>query len=163
LATVVGLALGCDSSDTGEAGMTSTWPADATKLVAEDIGNGPPGPVPAGSACSYTGSGTYTFTPADLKLAWHICTSPGGQMPYQFVDAERILSSGEAAMLGDALKAVTVSSGMKCGADKDLLRLKVTTPAGEKTYVDDFDACQKPGVYVTSIDGVFSVSAKLAH
>ncbi|HVR64636.1 MAG TPA: hypothetical protein VMU50_22205, partial [Polyangia bacterium] len=94
---------------------------------------------------------------------WHICRSPGGTMPYQYADGERVLSSGEAKMLVDALSAVTISNETRCGADKDTLQLRVTTPAGEKLYLDDFYACQKNGVYVSNIDPVFEVSYHLAN
>src|SRR5258708_1769943 len=159
LLATVGLAIGCDGSGTEN---DAVWPANAAKMVATDLGGGFVGPAPAGSDCSGLGVGTYTFTIADSKLAWHVCQSTGGQ-PYHNTDGARVLSSNETAMLVAALKAVTISTRTTCGADKGDLKLSVTTPADEKTYLDDFYACSKNGVYVSDIDGVFTASTTLAH
>ena len=157
VAAAMGLAAACGG------GSPTVWAADATKMVAVDMGGGLVAPAPAGSTCVYTASGTYTFTTVDNKLAWHICRSTGAQLPNQYADGERVLSSGEATRLVDALSAVTISNNTRCGADKDSLQLKVTTAAGEKVYVDDFDACLKMGAYVSNIDQVFDVSSNLAN
>jgi hypothetical protein len=54
------------------------------------------------------------------------------------------------------MNQVTVAADPQCGADKPYLQLKVTSPAGEKTYVDSFYQCNGGTVtYIDGIDGVF--------
>jgi hypothetical protein len=146
------------SGETG--GSAEVWPADAIKLVAEDRGGGFAPSPPAGSACQY--SGTYTWTVATKNLAWQLCqaTSPGA--PYLPVTEARILTDSERDALVAALDKVAVTTAPSCGADKNVLALKVTTAAGEKQYLDNFYQCQKQGVYVTNIDGVFQVLRTLS-
>ena len=135
------------------------WSSDATKAVVEDTGGGFTGPPPAGSECG-SGVGSYTFTVADDRLAWHVCDST--QMPFKYVDASRVLNTGERMMLLDALQAVVVSTRTLCGADKSNRLLTVTRPSGALTYLDSFYACENKGIYVDGIDSAFNVANKLA-
>jgi hypothetical protein len=129
----------------------------------EDDGGGFIGPPPAGSECGY-GVGSYTFTVADDRLAWHTCdtsqANPG--TPFKFVDGSRILDAGERMMLVQALEAVVVSTKTYCGADKSTRLLTVTRPSGAVTYRDSFYACAHQGIYVDEIDPVFTVASNLA-
>lgn len=150
----------------GGAGGASVaiWTSDATEAVVEDDGGGFVGSPPAGSACGY-GVASYTFTVADGKLAWHVCnTTPATQgAPFTFVDGSRILNAGEVDMLVTALRAVVPSTSTICGADKSERLLTITRPSGTDVYLDDFYVCQHRGVYVSGIDGVFSVAHSLAE
>ena len=132
------------------------WPASATQMVAEDRGGGfGPGPPP-GSKCQ--GGAAYTMTVADKNLAWRLCQSPSpGLLPYEIVVGHRMLTTAEFSALTGALDKVVITTGPSCGADKPVLALKVTTPPGEREYLDDFYACLKQGVYVAGLDGVFQV------
>ncbi|HEX3695693.1 MAG TPA: hypothetical protein VH374_09915 [Polyangia bacterium] len=152
------------TSDASDAPSTNqVWPDNATKMVAEDMGGGFVGPAPTGSACPYLRQGTFTLTKADKVLAWHVCQAPSAIAtgPYQYVDGSRPLNDAQLASLVDALNAVTVSTQKTCGADKETLALTVTTPAGDKTYLDDFYACNGKGVYVSNIDPVFAAARTL--
>jgi hypothetical protein len=160
-AEAAGMDAGTDAPDAADGGgiANQVWPADAIKLVAEDRGGGFAPNPPAGSACQW--SGTYTLTVATKNLAWRLCqpAAPGG--PYQMVVSQRVLTDFERDALVTALAKVAVTTAPSCGADKGVLALKVTTPAGEKEYLDNFYQCQKQGVYVTNIDGVFQVLRQL--
>jgi hypothetical protein len=102
------------------------------------------------------------MTVSTSTLAWRLCQAPGAGLPYQFVDGQRMLTVPEMDALIGALKKVMLSTRMVCGADKPILVLKVTNPAGEKQYLDDFYSCTKQGVYVAGLDGVFQVLRPLA-
>ena len=149
----------------GSAGATGgLWTSDSTQAVVEDDGGGFVGPPPSGSECGY-GVGSYTFTVADDKLAWHYCdTTPAtAGAPFKFIDGSRTLSAAERDMLVTALRAVVPSTNAQCGADKSERRLTISGPSGATVYLDDFYACQHQGVYVKGIDGVFSVAGTLAR
>lgn len=110
------------------------------------------------------GVGTYTFTVADRKLAWHYCdTTPATTgAPFTFVDGSRVLTADERDMLVAALDAVVPSTSTGCGADKSTRLLTITRPGGATVYHDDFYACMHLGNYVQGIDPVFSVASDLA-
>lgn len=143
----------------GGSAPATVWSSDAAKAVVEDIGGGFVGPPPAGSECGY-GVGSYTFTVADDKLVWHFCDT--AQTPFKYVDGARVLNASERMMLLDALEAVVISTKNLCGADKSTRLLTVTRPSGPVTYRDSFYSCLNQGIYVDSIDSVFSVASTLA-
>jgi hypothetical protein len=141
------------------------WPPSATKLVAEDRGGGFGPAAPAGSQCRYVGAGTFTLTIDDQQLAWQICQSGGAAAPaapYTLTQGKRALGDVDFDRLIAALVKLRVSSRMICGADKQELALRVTTPAGESEYLDSFYSCQKRGVYVDDIDSIFTIVRMLA-
>jgi hypothetical protein len=127
--------------------------------VAQDRGGGFAPNPPAGSTCQF--GGTYTMTVGDRNLAWQLCRSAGAGQPYHPVTGQRTLTPTEQATLVAALDKVMIASTPACGADKQVLALKVTTPAGEKEYLDNFYSCLKMGVYVSNIDDVFQVLRQL--
>lgn len=165
-ATLVVGSAGCGGGASGApdgATTTGVWPADATKMVAEDHGGGFTGPAPAGSTCPTLRLGTYTLTTADKRLAWHICqVMPAGAL-YQFVDGARTLTDAELAAMVAALRGISISTRTICGADKENLTLTVTTPTGDSQYLDSFYICLHQGVYVDGIDGIFEVSRSLTN
>jgi hypothetical protein len=128
---------------------TVVWPADATRLVAEvrSFGFGPP--PPPTSICPLPAR--YTFTAASGLLEWGECQIGP---PAAFNEGQRTLTPGQQEPILQALRGLEPSNPNACGADKGVEALVVTTPAGEKTYLDGFYACQKMGVYVDGIDAV---------
>jgi hypothetical protein len=139
------------------------WPADATKLVADDHGDGFSAPPPAGSTCQY--QDRFTLTVADRGFAWHVCepTVAGmPQSPFHFVDGQRTLTEAELAGVVAALMNLTPAAHLSCGADKPTLTITVTSAsAGEREYVDSFYACLMHGNYVDHIDPVFTALRNL--
>jgi hypothetical protein len=128
------------------------WPATATKLVAQGSG-GFMAPPPAGSTCEY--SQKYSLERATGVLSWEECEGPGGK-PLHMNTGSKTLTPAEVEAVNQAMNQVTVAADPQCGADKPYLQLKVTSPAGEKTYVDSFYQCNGGTVtYIDGIDGVF--------
>jgi hypothetical protein len=141
------------------------WPPTATKLVAEDRGGGFGPAAPAGSECRYAGAGTFTLTVDDQQLAWQVCETGGvvtPAAPYKLTQGKRALGDADFDRLIAALVKLRVSSRMICGADKQELALRVTTPAGDSEYLDSFYSCQKRGIYVDDIDSIFTIVRMLA-
>lgn len=151
-----------DTTTTEAADVTaaSVWSEAATKLLAENRGGGLAPQGPAGSECQLR-QAIYTLTVADRKLTWRLCPTGNFDQPFRWVDGEKILDPGELSSLVSALNDVTVSSRTECGSDKPTLALRITTPAGERQYVDDFYACVPLGTPVDNIDGVFDMLALL--
>ena len=145
---------------------SAVWPSDATKLVAEDSGGGFVPPAPAESPCNANLGmpGTYTVTVSDKKLVFRVCVADASDStkPHRWVDGMKALTNSEYDSLVAALHNVMVSTRPDCGADKPTLTLKVSSAAGERTYLDVFYACQMQGTYVTGMDGVFGVLQSLA-
>ena len=159
---------GADGVDTlpgNDVGPTveMVWTSDATKMVAEDLGGGFTGPTPDGSTCRYRDLATFTLTVPDQRLTWRTCQPMPPTGLYGFVDGARTLSGNELNMLTTALKTVTVSKSMQCGADKGTLTLTITTTQKETKYLDAFYACDKRGIYVDGIDEVFRVARLLVR
>jgi hypothetical protein len=159
------------TADTGtQDGATTTadgatagviWPANATKVVAVNQGGGFGAQGPAGAACRFQGEGSYTVTVADKQLVWKVCQAFVAPT-YTYREGTRTLDDGEFDRVLAALGKVQLTTRTSCGADKASLSLRVTTPAGEKEYLDSFYLCAKQGIYVDEIDGVFSVLDMLA-
>lgn len=137
------------------------WPADATRLIAENRGGGFIAPPPAGSQCSY-GESRFTMTVADRLLIWHVCRQTAAQTPLVWVDGQRVLTAEELDSVVKPLQKLTPPKSSGCGADKSVLAMKIATPAGETEYLDSFYQCQKKGIYVDGMDAVFAALGKLA-
>jgi hypothetical protein len=132
------------------------WPASATKLVAVNSGGGFRPPPPAGSDCAI-GRATYTLDRNTRHLAWETCESPDNVTPAHTKTGSTTITLAELAAVDAAMDDVTMATGEMCGADKPLYQIKVTTPAGEKTYTDSFYKCQGGSrTYVDGINGVFT-------
>lgn len=135
------------------------WPDDATKLVAKITGGFMP-PPPAGSTCS--GGAEYTLDRAARKLSWKNCDF-NGSLPRHFTTGVVTLSTAKLATIDAAMNALEVATEDRCGADKPYETLKVSTPAGDKTYTDSFYSCQRGDtVYVDNIGGVFGALSDAA-
>jgi hypothetical protein len=134
---------------------TAIWPVTATKLVAESAGGGFTPPPPAGSTCAI-GRQKYTLDRATRLLSWETCDWTGDGSPLHLKTGSTTITAAELATVNQAMNAVTIATEDMCGADKPLYQIKVTTPAGEKTYTDSFYRCQGGSrTYVDGIDGVF--------
>ncbi|GEM_PF-1652916 len=142
----------------------SVWPADRTKLVAVSAGGGFTPPPPSGSTCAF-GAGKYTVDFASGELSWEVCSFVDWGTPMRTVTGSRTLSAHELELIDEAMRAVKVTSGGACGADKPLLTIEVTSASeGTRKFFDDFYACMDPSrTYVSNIDVVFSVLHDLAR
>ena len=137
------------------------WPATATVLVATDEGGGFVQSPPAGSQCMES-EAHFTFTRASRELTWQVCNT--ATIPYAFKKGSRILSMNDAKSVDLAMSAVTVTtSPNNCGADKSVEWITVTSGSGTQKYLDSFYACEKKGIYVDNIDGVFGVLRPLVQ
>ncbi|HSO38177.1 MAG TPA: hypothetical protein VLT33_36870 [Labilithrix sp.] len=129
------------------------WPATATKLVAESPGGGFAPPAPPGSNCAI-GKQKYSLDRATRVMTSEICELSGGKLLLK--SATTTITAAELLKINKAMDAVKIATQDMCGADKPFLSIKVTTPAGEKTYTDSFYRCQGGNrTYVDGIDGVF--------
>jgi hypothetical protein len=139
------------------------WPASATKLVAETAGGGFTPPPPAGSTCAL-GRRKYTLDRATRALAWETCNWTSDGSPLHLKTGTTTITVAELAAVNAAMNHLTLATGDLCGADKPLLQIKVTTPAGEKTYSDSFYSCNGGNrTYVDGIDGVFGALSDAAE
>ena len=128
------------------------WPADATKLVAKLSGGFMP-PPPAGSTCS--NGQEYSLTLATRKLSWANCDF-NGSLPRHMKTGVVTLTNAELAKIHAAMNAVEIATSDSCGADKPFETLTVSSPAGDKKYVDSFYRCNRgDNVYIDNIGGVF--------
>ncbi len=143
--------------------VTPIWSAASTKLVAQNAGGGFVRPGPAGSTCA-TGQSKFTLDVANSSLAWEECNWNDLGLPLHTTSGTTALSAADMKKVNAAMNAVAISKGDICGADKPYLSLKVTSPAGDKTYNDSFYSCQGGNkVYVDNIDAVFGALRDAAH
>lgn len=128
------------------------WPSDATKLVAKISGGFMP-PPPPGSTCS--NGAQYTLDRASRELSWQTCEFNGSN-PRHLVPGSATLTRAQVATIEAALGGLEITTEEICGADKPFEVLTVSTPAGDKRYVDSFYACRGGSdVYVDNIGAVF--------
>lgn len=129
------------------------WPSDATKLVAEVSGGFMP-PPPPGSSCS--NGATYSLDRAARKLTWTRCEF-NGRGPRTLKSGTTALSNKDVKAVDDAMNSLRVSNANICGADKPFQTITVSTPEGDKKYVDDFYSCRGgDSIYVDNIGNIFS-------
>lgn len=137
---------------------SAIWPASATKLVAESSGGGFAPPPPPGSTCAI-GRQKYSLDRATRVMTSETCELAGANKPLHLKTGTTTITVAELAKINKAMDAVKVATTDMCGADKPLEQIKVTTPAGEKTYTDSFYRCQ--GGARTYIDGIGEVFAAM--
>ena len=135
---------GCDRAETksskpathvavqGDFGGTDIWPSTATKLRAESSGAGELPEAPPGSNCRL-GDAKYELDPLTRSLTYSRCTYGEGK-PWRLERGETKLSKDAFGKVDDALKALSMSKSDRCGADKELGTIKISTPAGTKEY-----------------------------
>lgn len=132
------------------------WPASATKVVAESPGGGFTPPPPPGSTCGI-GKAKFSLDRASRVLSFETCAFPEDGSPLHLVTGSKTISAAELAKVNKAMSGLKIATEQLCGADKPFLSVKVTTPAGEKTYNDAFYSCQGGNrTYVNGIDAVFA-------
>jgi hypothetical protein len=129
------------------------WPANATKLVAENKGGGFTPPPPAGSECN--GQSKYTLDVAAKKVSWEVCKRVDWVTPFTKETGTTQLNASQLAKINAAMNGVTLAGHDICGADKPLLQISVTAGGATKTYKDSFYSCMGDGLYVDHIDSVF--------
>ncbi len=136
--------------------VSPIWPADASKLVAESPGGGFTPPPPPGSTCAI-GHSKYSLDIATKQITWETCDWTGDGSPMHLKTGVTTATAAEMVKINAAMNAVKLTGrDNMCGADKPLLTIKVTSPAGEKTYTDSFYSCWGDGrTFVDNIDGVF--------
>jgi hypothetical protein len=135
----------------------SVWPADRTLLVAEASGDGYSEGGARGSTCRL-GAAKYTLDVAARTLSWTKCNYTGWTT-LDNVSGSRVLAPADLAVIDAAMFAMRVSSDDRCGADKPLLKVHVTSAsAGTRSYLDSFYSCFAGGeLFVDNIDEVFGL------
>lgn len=133
--------------------------ANATKIAADGKGGGFSPAAPDGSVCVYDAQ-HFAVDVATKLFTFKLCVPGSGSAgsPLVFDEGTKTLSADQYAKLMTSIDALTTTRTDTCGEDKHALSVTVTTPLGEVTYDDSFNACRKqPGItYVDNIDGVFS-------
>jgi hypothetical protein len=159
--------VGCTAKDSASAGRTGEiWPADATRLVAENLGGGLlfADRSPPGSTCEAQRE-RFALDLPTRTLSWERCawTDTGG--PYHPRKGTVTVTDAELAAIDRAMRAVKLTERDDCGNDKPLLQITVTSPAGAKTYADGFNVGCLRGehIFVDEIDGVFAALAEAAE
>ncbi|HEY2510501.1 MAG TPA: hypothetical protein VGI39_06585 [Polyangiaceae bacterium] len=174
LASATALPLvGCSSSalsttpPTSDAGGSDSGPSggivgsDTSKLVVTEQG-GFVATGPTGSTCTIADA-TYTLTLPARDLSWKVCGSTTTSGPYAYATGAKTLTDAEYAPLASALQALAVTTKLACGADKPTEQIVVTTPSGDRTYLDNFYHCTDDGkVYIDGLDDVLSALVGLA-
>lgn len=141
----------------------SVWPANATKLVANNAGGGFTPPPAPGSVCGL-GAANYSLDVASRKLTWKECSFADWNTPMKWETGSRVLTVAELASLKLVLKNVKISDNDICGADKPFMTMTVSTPSGDKKYTDDFYSCRADqGPFVDNIDSVFAALRDLKN
>jgi hypothetical protein len=147
----------------GVIAAADVWPADATKLQAESSGGGFSAPPPAGSTCAI-GAEKFALNVSTRNLSWDVCTYVDASTPMHMVSGSRVLTAAEFAKIEKAANTVKPTTSNICGADKPLLKIQVTSPAGTKSYTDSFYSCNGGATkYVDNIDNVFAAMGAAAH
>lgn len=136
------------------------WPASSTKLVAHSTPGFGPWPPP-GSTCS-VGASTYTYDVATKKLSWEVCQYNPDNKPFTNATGSKVLTAAQIDKIVGSVKSLKISTADICGADKPGMTVTVTSANGEKSYLDDFYACQKQGTYVSNIGVVFGAMRDVA-
>ncbi len=122
--------------------------------------------VPQGAACDPQ-VWTFTVHIASERFAWEACTVTGDAADpasYTISAGSRALLPGQIDSVLATARAVHVSAGTSCGADKPALHLSVTSPSGSFVYGDEFYACLHDArAYVESqeLDNLVSVLREL--
>lgn len=139
------------------------YPPDATKIVFTSKGGGPRPAPPDGSVCQQVDI-TYTILLPARELSWQVCEGSGGA-PYTYRTGQRTLTAEQFATIETKLRALARTTTPKCGADKPLEQLTLTTPSGEVTYVDDFYFCDPNDtkLYVAGMEDLFTAITLLAQ
>jgi hypothetical protein len=144
LLAAAGLAA-CSSQGSGTAPGDSVLVSGAQQVVWSNNGGGFTPPIPLNASCHLEAS--YDFDLGAGSLSWSNCTVANGDYSnpaaYSASTGSRVLTADERTQATAATRAVKVTTGNTCGADKPTYTLEVTTQSGSTLYGDDFYACQK--------------------
>jgi hypothetical protein len=143
--------------DAGEPDAGPLWPVGATQVKAGSHGGfglftcAVDGGVVEGS--------DWTLALPSGELSFVRCVVP------DVFRGTRTLDAGALSRFDAAMRGLTRTSTLPCGADKPDLVLLLTTDAGVLRYEDDFYACSQTAgtVYVGHIDAVFSLLEELSQ
>jgi len=153
---------GCGGGQFATAPGQSVLVADATAFSVTSLGGGfGPSPPPPGAACDPQ-VWTYTVHLDTSTFDWDSCDVGGAATDpasYTHATGSRPLSSAELDTARSRARAVHVSAGNSCGADKESLLMSVTSPAGNMVYGDDFYACAHMYDHYVESDGISALSA----
>ncbi len=134
----------CSSQGSGTAPGDSVLVNGAEHVVWSDLGGGFTAPIPATASCHLQAS--YDFDLGGGSLSWSVCTIANGDYSnpaaYSTTTGSRVLTADERTQATDATRAVKVTNGNSCGADKAQFTLEVATHSGSTLYGDDFYGCQ---------------------
>lgn len=131
------------------------WSDDVTKLAAENSGGGFAPPGPPGSSCARSAA-KYELDLATRTLAYARCEAATPTAPFAMKTGSKKLSAAQTKAIVDAARAASIHTGDMCGADKPMLSVRVTTPAGTKKYLDAFYSCRGgSSKYIDGIDAIF--------
>lgn len=154
---------GCASATPTTTTGDSVWSSCVTVLTADDEGGGFVPTPPPGSTCA-SGAAHYEYDVDAAAIHWSRCRQGAtAKDPYTTVSGVYGVSASDAKAIASAAANVRVSSLQSCGADKPLLTLSVTTPAGEQTYEDEFYACNTNKVAVSNLDELLATFDKLTQ
>ena len=134
----------CSSQDPATTPGDSVLVSGANHVVFDTSGVGFGPAVPAAASCHLERS--YDLAVATGNLTWSVCKvagDPSDPASYAINAGTRTLTPLELTRATSAIRAITVSDRMNCGADLDARTLSVQTPSGKVVYGDDFYACNK--------------------
>jgi hypothetical protein len=105
---------------------------------------------------------TYSIDASSRRFEWDYCDLSG--TPSQNKRGQRALTEQEYRAVLKASTRVHVSRELSCGADGASISLRVETPSGTTTYMDDFASCFIPehAPFVHGIDALAGLLPELA-
>lgn len=134
----------CSTQD-GTSPGDSVLVSGAQRVVFKNLGGGFTPDIPATASCHLEES--FDFDLSSGSLSWSVCSVANGDYSnpaaYTTATGSRVLTAEERALVTSSARAVKVSTGTSCGADKPSLTLEVATRSDSILYGDDFYACEK--------------------
>lgn len=166
----IGLGLGgCTDPDELPRAVGQTLSRGVRKVIVEGLGGGFAPPVPQGAACDPQRY-RYVVEPSSAVLDWQRCEVDPARADqiagYQPKSGSRILDGATLDAVLAALRAIRITGGDGCGADKAGIELTLVSSSDRQTYGDDFYGCfitDKPVVDSQALDGLVGVLRELAE
>lgn len=103
-----------------------------------------------------------------MKFIWRFCSNPSrsrtANEPFTWQEGGRTLTVAEFGVIDELLSVVQTSSSTRCPvADATEYRLTVTTPAGEKKYLDETYACEAAAQKLQPVTSLSTLFAELTR
>ena len=155
-AALAALGLGLAACGSSSNDADPIWPSNATELVVVEGGGGFAPGAPRGSKCPVLGEGSFRLSVAKQRLFSHVCTESADKT-YEYVEGEHTLTGEQYQRVEQALQKLSKSEKTACAEDGTSFSIKVTSPVGEREYLDSFNACEKRGTYVDGMGDVFQL------